>query len=490
MAGGSSQPPPHRPSAADIRRRSSTLHYQTFPNVRPPTGRGRPISGSRSSSYPEGQSDRASPDMASNNNYDGTPLPVRQLVILAVIALAEQTAFNSISPYLPEMTASFPEVQEGQEGLYVGLIASAFALAQFTTNFFWGWLSDRIGRKPVIVCGTVLTMGCFLAFGFCKNLWQAILVQVILGLVNGNQGLVSTCLGEVTDRSNQSRAFTYLPVIYGIGAITGPAVGGLLVVRDNPFKKGEPNPFPYALPNLFSAVVLLVDAVLIMIFLEETLEDAKDLPPLGQRVSTFFTWLWQFAAASYKPTYLRRLVSRIKSPNDEEEDDRPSSGPPVLLPTVNNRSISNKGVFAYDTILLLSAFLVFQLSNVAYGSLYPIFCEGNPPTGRGLSPKDIGLSMAFAGIVTIVFQIFFYGRLREKLGNRVSFRISHGLFIIAFLIMPFVGYPNGTGFGQGPTFVWIELGVSLTLKTIATVGGLTSALLMVTESLLFIKMHD
>src|ERR1700753_1135432 len=111
MAGGSSQPPLVRPSAADIRRRSSTLHYQTFPNVRPPTGRGRPISGSRSSSYPEGQSDRTSPDMSSNNNYDETPLPIRQLVILAVIALAEQTAVNLISSYLAEVTVSYTYVK-------------------------------------------------------------------------------------------------------------------------------------------------------------------------------------------------------------------------------------------------------------------------------------------------------------------------------------------------------------------------------------------
>jgi MFS family permease len=69
-------------------------------------------------------------------------------MVLAVIALAEQTALNSISPYLPEMTKSFSAVKAGQTGLYVGLIASSFALAQFTTNFFWGWLSDKIGRKP------------------------------------------------------------------------------------------------------------------------------------------------------------------------------------------------------------------------------------------------------------------------------------------------------------------------------------------------------
>jgi MFS family permease len=415
-----------------------------------------------------------------NGGRDETPLPFRQLLILAVIALSEQTAFNSISPYLPEMTASFPEVKVGQEGFYVGLIASTFALAQFVTNFFWGWLSDRIGRKPVIICGTLLSMLCFLGFGFSRHLWQAILAQVLLGLVNGNQGLVSTCLGEVTDRSNQSKAFTYLPVIYGIGAITGPMLGGLLVLRENPFAKGQPNPFPYALPNVIAALVLLVDAILIMVFLEETLDDARSWPSIGDRVSTFFTWLWQFASASNHPTYLRRMLNRNKSSTNANAEQQ--SGPPPLFPVLNEPLLSHKDVFTRDTVLLLASFLIFQLSNVAYSSLYPIFGEAALPTGRALSPKDIGLSMAFAGIVTIVFQIFFYGNLRDRFGNRASFRLSHVLFFIAFAIMPFVGYTHEKGVGQGPAWVWAELGVSLVLKTIATVGGLTSALLMVSNA--------
>ena len=202
------------------RRKSSTLHYQTFPTP-PPKSRGRPPN-ITTESY-EGTNASTNADDEQHHN---SPLPTKQLAILAVIALAEQTALNSISPYLPEMTSTFPEVDSSQIGLYVGLIASSFALAQFATNFFWGWLSDQIGRKPVVMLGTLFTAASFVAFGFCRTLWQAIVVQMCMGLFNGNQGVISTCLGEITDRSNQSRAFVYLPVIYGIGGITGPALGG------------------------------------------------------------------------------------------------------------------------------------------------------------------------------------------------------------------------------------------------------------------------
>ncbi|KAJ4368889.1 hypothetical protein N0V83_005971 [Neocucurbitaria cava] len=467
-------------------RKSSTLHYQTFPTA-PPKSRGRPLS-------------TPSPDHEGGSEVDDqhheSPLPKQQLIVLAIIALAEQTALNSISPYLPEMTKTFPEVKEGQAGLYVGLIASSFALAQFTTNFFWGWLSDKIGRKPVIIVGTFLTMLCFLAFGFCKTLWQAVLVQALMGIVNGNSGVVSTCLGEITDRSNQSRAFTYLPVVYGIGGITGPIVGGVLVFYQNPLNKSRPNPYPYLLPNLFSALVLALDLVVCMIWLEESLEEAKSLPPLGKRLGNLFSWMWQFTSST-RPTYVRRFLGKRKSHHphhldgiheeDEEDDASDASGEsaPTLFPHTNGEELTKKEILNRDTILLLVTYFIFQLANISYNSLYPIFAEELPPTGRGLKPEAVGLSLSFAGAITIVFQVGIFGKLRGKLGNKIAYKTSLAFFVAAFALMPWVGYKDSKsygGIGTGAGWLWFELGVVLVIKTIAGVGGLTAALLMITNS--------
>jgi len=476
--------------AMEPRRKSSTPHYQTFP-TKPPTSRGLPPS---SSPPPNGESSNSHD--GSEEGHQESPLPKKQLAILAIIALAEQTALNSISPYLPDMAATFPEVKEGEVGLYVGVIASSFALAQFATNFFWGWLSDRIGRKPVILLGTLFTAACFVAFGFCRTLWQAVLVQIFMGLVNGNQAVVSTCLGEITDRSNQSRAFTYLPVVYGIGGITGPIVGGLLVWRENPLKKGEANPYPYLLPNLFSAGVLLIDLVLIMIFLKESLQEAQNLPPLHKRIKSLFAWMWQFAAGSSRPSYLRRFMgkrhrhhghhSTVHHTEDQDEDTDVGSetSAPTFLPATSGETLTKQEVFNRDTILLLITFLIFQLSNISYNSLYPIFAEASPPIGRDLTPEEVGLSLAFAGLITIVFQVGIYGKVRDKIGNKTTYRISLALFVGAFIFTPFVGYKesDGIGMGKGKVWLWIELGVVLIIKTVAAVGGLTSALLLITNS--------
>ena len=413
--------------------------------------------------------------------------------MLAVIALAEQTALNSISPYLPEMVGAFPQVDPSRIGLYVGAIASSFALAQFATNFFWGWLSDRVGRKPVVMLGTLLTAACFSAFGFCRTLWQAMLVQALMGLVNGNQGVISTCLGEITDRSNQSKAFVYLPVIYGIGGITGPALGGLLVLQQNPFNKQKANPYPYLLPNLFSAAFLLIDLVLTGFFLEESLEEARELPPLKKRVRHLFGWIWQFAGGSTHPTYVRpfqrhssrRLEGATDHENDDDTETESENDSLLSMPEFfsnQEHTLTSEAIFNRDTLLLLGTYLVFQLSNISFNSLYPIFASAAEPTGRKLSPEEIGLSLSFAGIITIIFQVGIFGKLKEKMGNKATYRAGLFLFFVSMMLMPWVGYRESKplfGRGGGKVWLWVELGFVLLIKTVAAVGGLTSALLLV-----------
>ena len=477
----------------EARRQSSAIHYQTFPTP-PPKSKGQPPSDTSRNSSHDGP--HIPQTGFKGSNTEESPLPVRQLLVLAVISLSEQTALNSIGPYLPQMIGSFEGCQPGQVGLYVGLVASSFALAQFTTGFFWGWLSDKIGRKPVVLTGTLLTGACFVAFGFCQTLWQAIFIQVLTGLVNGNQGVVSTCLGEVTDRSNQSRAFVYLPVIYGLGGITGPVVGGLLVSKNAHFSKNDP--YPYLKPNLVSAAVLIVDMIITMIFLEESLEEACRLPPLGKRVGNLFTWAWQFASSS-RPSYLRipsvghkrSLHTNGDATNDEEyqEDSDLDSASQTSIPELIPRhttGLTHAQVFNRDTLLLMSTYLIFQLSNISYNSLYPIFGQADPPRGRDLSPKEIGFSLAFASAATIVFQLGFFGRLREKLGNRVTYRGCMAAMAVAFILTPWVGYKDRKqgdgGISTGKAWLWIELGFVLLIKALAAVGCLTSFLLLVSVS--------
>ncbi|KAE8354752.1 MFS general substrate transporter [Aspergillus coremiiformis] len=469
------------------RRRSSTLHYQTF-ETPPPKSRGRPNSGQSRSS---GTNSHDQDELDHHESEGQSPLPKKQMAVLAMISLCEQTAFYSISPYLPEMASTFPEVEPNMVGVYVGTIATAFAIAQFATNYFWGWLSDRIGRRPVILLGTILTAACFVAFGFCRTLAQAIVVQALMGAVNGNQVLVSTCLGEITDRSNQSKAFTYLPVLYGIGGITGPLVGGLLVFHHSPWDSSKPNPYPYLAPNLMSAAVLVVDFVLSACFLEESLEDPDSLPKLQQQVRNFFSWIWQFTSLAKRARYVQpphrmpyRPFRQDSTDTAGHDSDLDSASEASSYRGHQTASLTASELLNRDTVLLLLTYLIFSLCNVAYNALFPIFSQAAPPTGRGLTPSEIGLSQGFSGFVTIIFQICIFGKLRDKMGNRWSYRAGLFGFVVSFILMPFIGYKgdDSKGLSAKTALLAVELCFALLVKTVATVGVLTSALLLFTNS--------
>ena len=478
-----------KPIAAGLnRRQSSTPHYQTFPTA-PPRTRGNALSSPFDSSNDQDGISNADDEQHNNHNHE-SPLPRRQLAVLAIIALAEQTALNSISPYLPQMVSSFPSTDPSRIGLYVGAIGSSFAAAQLLTNYFWGSLSDRIGRKPVILLGAILTAATFVGFGFCTKLWHAILVQAIMGIVNGNQGLISTCLGEITDRSNQGRAFVWLPVIYGLGAISGPALGGMLVHGES---SGDKPNYPFLLPNLVAAVILVVEFTITLIYLEESLEEAKDLPPLQERVRAVFSWMWQFASGAIRPTYLRRGPLRRHShhripSHSSTVSGRSSTSPSSLLHNIfagPSTSIPIKSLLTPTTLLILSTYFVFQLSNASFNALYPVFAFADPPLGRNIPARDIGFSLSAAGVATIIFQVLIFGHLRDRMGNKATYRAGLGLFAVALLATPTVPFADAKPpfkFLTGTVWMWSHLSLVLLAKTIAAVGGLSSALLLITNS--------
>ncbi|PTB35726.1 uncharacterized protein TrAFT101_010575 [Trichoderma asperellum] len=479
------------PSIAALRR-PSIPRYQTFPTPPP-----KPPGSSSDASSDRFAIDSDSSSTSASNEDDQTPLPIRQLLLLAFLSLAEQTALNSIGPYLPEMVASMPGIPADEIGLYVGLLASAFALAQLSTNFLWGYTSDIVGRKPVLLAGTFSLMGCFCAFGFCKQYWQMILVHAAMGLLNGNAACVPTVLGEVTDRSNQSKAFTYLPVIYSLGGLTGPALGGILVGRMG-------KEFPYLGPNVLSAAVLAAAVIVVAIWFEETLEDVDQDPwkptwttRLSARISNFFSrtkprreswstrWPRPQAASQTQPLLSPSSDEAGSDDNDDALEDE--EGLEASKPPGNNHKQPTpwRELLNRTTMTLLVTYLIFQLANISFNSLYPIFASSPSPAGRDLSPTKIGISLSFAGLTTIVFQAFFFQPLKRRFGNLGTYRFALLGLSIAMITIPWVGYADDEplfGLGTGTMWLFIELGAVLILKTICAVGGLSCVMLLITNS--------
>ena len=92
----------------------------------------------------------------------------------------------SIFPYVYYMIRSFGiTTDDRQIAVYAGMVTSAFAFAEFSTGVIWGRLSDKVGRKPVLIMGLMGTALSMLVFGFAPNLPVALLGRALGGLLNG-----------------------------------------------------------------------------------------------------------------------------------------------------------------------------------------------------------------------------------------------------------------------------------------------------------------
>lgn len=136
------------------------------------------------------------------------------------------------------MVKSFGITDAREIAVYTGLVTSIFAIAEFSASIFWGWLSDRVGRKPVLLTGLAGTGVSMLMFGFAHNLPMALVARALGGFLNGyvagidatldlcefpltchsNIGVILTTVGEVvTVEAHQSRAFSIIPFVWCLG---------------------------------------------------------------------------------------------------------------------------------------------------------------------------------------------------------------------------------------------------------------------------------
>ncbi len=194
----------------------------------------------------------------------------------------------SIFPYAYRMIETFNITNDAtQISIYAGMLITSFAFAEFSTGIIWGRISDKIGRKPVLIMGLIGTALSMVSFGFATSLPAAIIARALGGLLNGNVGVLQTTVAElVTVKEHQPRAYSIMPFVWCLGSIIGPAMGGALATpceaypwlfpRGTIFEK-----YPFLLPNLVCVGVLLMGITIGLLFLEETHAELKSRRDFG-----------------------------------------------------------------------------------------------------------------------------------------------------------------------------------------------------------------
>ena len=155
--------------------------------------------------------------------HRSSPTPsTNRIYPTAVCRVAEPIALTSIFPYSWLMVKSFDIGDRSDASFYAGILISAFALAESLTGMWWGSLSDRIGRKPVLLFGCFGTLLSLLIVGFSANFTVALLGRILGGAWNGNIGIIQTMVGELVKRpEHEPKAYAVMPFVWSIGTIIG-----------------------------------------------------------------------------------------------------------------------------------------------------------------------------------------------------------------------------------------------------------------------------
>ncbi|KAH9166541.1 major facilitator superfamily domain-containing protein [Lactarius sanguifluus] len=255
----------------------------------------------------------------SHESQKPTSLPIFQTLVLISVRLADSIAFNSITPYINQNTLSIFDNRvtsmigelpivggDGRKvGYYTGITMSAYFAAEAAIVLQWNRLSDRVGRKPILLSGLLGTTVSITMFGLSHSSWKLALCRFLSGALNGNIGVMKSVLTELTDDSNLARGFSLLPLVPVAGHIIGPFIGGVLSRPQDRWPDSFSHPFwseyPYFLPCLVVAVISFTQFAITAIFFEEPLRALLTRPVLTSVANYASLALLDIAAVALMP---------------------------------------------------------------------------------------------------------------------------------------------------------------------------------------------
>ena len=145
------------------------------------------------------------------------------LLPIFLIVLVDILGLTIILPLLP-----FYAEKLGASPLIIGFLVATYAICQLIAGPPLGKLSDRVGRRPVLLVSQAGTLMGFLILGVAQALWMVFLSRVIDGLTAGNLSLAQAYISDVTEPEDRAKSFGVIGIAFGIGFLIGPALSGFL----------------------------------------------------------------------------------------------------------------------------------------------------------------------------------------------------------------------------------------------------------------------
>jgi MFS family permease len=293
----------------------------------------------------------------------------KELLTIFLIVLVDVLSLTIIIPLLPFYAEKFGATAET-----VGLLITAFAFCQFLAGPILGELSDRLGRKPVLLFSQIGTFIGLLIFAQATSLLLIFIARIIDGITAGNLTVAQAYISDRTPPQKRAQAFAMLGIAFGIGFLIGPAISGLLANR------GMHVPI-YVAAGLSLASVLC---------------------------TTFLLPREAGVAQNRAAKKISRLLTQAFDPRE-------------YLPFFRREELRG---------LLIQIFLyIFSFTMFTGG--FALFAERQLVwKGHPFGAREVGYYMAFMGFVGIIVQAKIVGWLVKKWGERKLMNV--GLFAMGF----------------------------------------------------------
>lgn len=306
------------------------------------------------------------------------------LLPIFLIVAVDVLGFTIILPLLP-----FYSERLGASPTVVGALVSTYAAFQLIAGPILGQLSDRMGRKPILMLSQLGTLLGFLMLAFANNIWVLFVARAIDGATAGNLTIAQAYISDVTKPENRAHSFAIVGIAFGFGFLVGPAIAGFLAH------------FGYQAP-IFAACALSFTAIVCTLVLlprhprlaHESMPD-DDPGPGGKRLS-LLSW------GQYRRYFKDRELAR-----------------------------------------LLMQWLLFSFAFSTFISGFALFAERRYMwNGRPLGVREVGYIFAFTGFLGIIMQGGVVGRAVKWLGERRVVQIG---FLTSLLGYAAIGFTRTVG---------------------------------------------
>ena len=180
----------------------------------------------------------------------------KSLLTIFLIVFIDLLGFGIILPLLPYIAEKY-----SAGPLQIGLLTATYSFFQLIASPILGRLSDRYGRKKLLIISQLGSAVGYLILGLAGNLPLLFLSRIIDGITGGNISIAQAYIADVTDKKNRARGMGIIGAAFGLGFIFGPAIGGFL------------SRFSYSAPAYFATTVSLFTVLTTIFFLKETVDE-------------------------------------------------------------------------------------------------------------------------------------------------------------------------------------------------------------------------